>query len=415
MALNVQAGTYTFPTGTGLRDIITGLSFAPKVYIPFYTRSTANATFSSTLSYGMGVGVDRATDQAFRAGGACVDNQSTTLTQTLKSTSGIIIRPHSDASSNYDLSASHNTFKSDGAEVNVTFNTGSVLSIVKWLALGGADLEDAYAAEWSITAGTGNKSFTTCPFQPTMALFITNRVNASGDAGNAGYGVGFGATNGTQQAAVTWTSSTGATSTPYAYTKIYNNRCVCVKGGTQDFEASFVSFNSDGMTINLDTDEFASTRHVFVLFLKGTFQSDIGVQARPTSNTTQDITTTFQPVGGLIAGGYATAVNTETSGGNHIVFGAFDDTINNHGTWAGDSDTINTDTNQYASNSNVYTQATNPSTVAAQAAVSAILSNGFRMNWTTTDANARQYMHVAFGSQAAGPESTARGLIRTYV
>jgi hypothetical protein len=171
---------------------------------------------------------------------------------------------------------------------------------------------------------------------------------------------------------------------------------------------------SDGFTLTHTNGE-GIARVFFGLILKGAYQAAVGSQARTTSGAPvdQDVTSPgFQPSGLLLAGTFATANDTETTQG-HMIIGAADGT-DDQGTWCGDASTINTDCNMYSSSSKVYSQLTNPSTVAAQADAS-FISNGYRLGWTTTDANARRFWHLALASGASSLTPTVASAALTGV
>jgi hypothetical protein len=203
--------------------------------------------------------------------------------------------------------------------------------------------------------------------------------------------------NATQQAvaAVYGDDNSGSANRQESY--INNANVLAIpNGGTPGISilGSFTGFTSDGLTVSLSANGEGVSRFPLVLILKGTFQSHISSQARLTSTTTQDIAAGFLPKATLLAGTFATVNATETTQA-HLTLGAFTSAAN-RGLWTGDAASINTDTNQYTSASNAYSQLTNPSTVAAQAAGS-MLSTGPRLTWSTADANERLFWQLSIG------------------
>jgi hypothetical protein len=214
----------------------------------------------------------------------------------------------------------------------------------------------------------------------------------------------------TERAVVAVYGNDGSGSANQDESYINSSACFAIAegGGPQiDNLADFVSWDADGFTLNYSANNLAS-RVFFGLILQGTFQAAIGTQARKITTTgTQNVTTPgFQPVGVLIAGGFATASATETTQ-SHLVLGAFDGS-RNQGTWNSSAASINTDCNMYASAANCYTQATNPSTVAAQASGS-LAATGYDLDWTTVDANARLFCHLALASAVQASRPMFRG------
>jgi hypothetical protein len=54
MALSFYSGTFTISAGTGTQAV-TGVGFQPKVIIAYWTRATADATFTANQGFGFGV------------------------------------------------------------------------------------------------------------------------------------------------------------------------------------------------------------------------------------------------------------------------------------------------------------------------------------------------------------------------
>jgi hypothetical protein len=404
MALSFYSGTFTITAGTGTQAV-SGVGFQPKVVIAYWTRATANATFTAQESFGMGMAVDRVTDQQANTEFLNIDNVTTTDSAVAKVGTSFI-RNIANVGAGMNVVAAISSFDSDGFTINKTTNDGTNLHIIKYMAIGGSDLEDAYLEEFTSPSGTtGNQAFTGVGFQGNLGLFWGMFGTAAGSESAADYEFHFGAAKSSSERAVValW-GNDGSTGTNQTESYLSDSSCLAIpNGGNLSFNqvADFVSWDSDGFTLNFTTSVGTGIRF-YGLILKGTFQSAIAQQARPTSTGDQDVTTPgFQPTGVILAGTFATATATETVQG-HLALGAGDGT-NSHGVWVGESGGNPTDCNMYVSNANVYTQATNPSTIAAQASL-AMLSTGYRLTWGTADATARLFLHVALSSAAVtGP------------
>jgi hypothetical protein len=405
MALDVATGTFAIGTTTGTLEVNISPAFQPKVVVCWWSRATADATFSASPGFGFGVAVDRATDQSFNVTCFNADNVGTTDSARAKSVSDLIRNIANGAAGN-NVIASISSFDADGFTINRTTNDGTNNNIIHYLCLGGAEITDAFLKECEITTGIGSKPITGIGFQGNLALFFGALLSASGTTSAVRIENFIGASNGTQHHAVNWYSQDGTTAANAAKSYIDSGACVLLHdygiGAGPSIRGSLSSFDSDGFTLNIGTMNEASSRYVFALVLKGNFQSHIGQTARETSTTTQQITSPgFQPKGVMLLGGFATANATETTE-SHLCIGAGTASGAN-GLWIGDAATINTDTNQYSSASNIYTQATNPSTVVAQASLSSLLTTGYELTWGVADANARLFMHIALGNTSSSP------------
>lgn len=395
------SGVFTLQNGTGTQQITDATCAQPKVVLIWWNRSTADATFTATASFGLGVAVDAATDQVSNVESWGLDNQATTDSAYAKNIDGLIYNITNGSAGANDI-ATISSFNSNGFTINISTNDNTNKNIHHYVCLGGSDITNAFLGEFGLTSGTGSQSFTGVGFQGNLALFFGGLFTGAGNQSGSRWYYWMGAANGTQQNSVALWAQDATSSANAAESYINSSNAIAMGslgvGGINSL-TSFTQFDSDGFTVNKSIDAGA-TRQFFALILKGTFRSHIGQQARLTSNTTQDITSPgFQPAGVIIAGAYPTANATETVRA-HMILGAGTSSSNDNGAWFGDESTINTEINQYSSSSNIYTQAVGPSTVIAQAGLNAMLSNGYQLNWTTTDGNARLFWHLAMAGAA---------------
>jgi hypothetical protein len=411
MALSFFSGSFTIASGLGTQAVA-GVGFQPRVVLAYWLRSTADQTFTAHAGIGMGVAVDRGTDQQ-----SCIVCYNTDAVATSDSAqakdTAAFIKNIASVGPGFNVIATIASFDSDGFTINKTTNDGTNLNIIKFVCLGGTDITDAFLLECTSPATAISQAYTGVGFEGNLAMFFGIRSSTSGTTSATGSSLFVGAaTSSSSEMVVAAYANDNEAGAAYAESYVNSAACVAIGGGTSlaiRNLADFTSFDADGFTLNFSAVGIASVRF-FALILKGTFQAAIGMQARTITAATvdQDVTTTpsFQPAGVLLAGTFATANATET-GQAHLVLGAGDGT-NSHGLWYGDAAADTSEVDSYTSGSNVYTQATNPSTVAAQASLS-MISTGYRLNWTTTDANARVFGHVALGSAEQPSRPMFRG------
>jgi hypothetical protein len=415
MSLQTYAGTFTLTAGITTQTVSgivdkDGAAFTPKVVLAWCDRNTAEATFTADYAMSFGAAVDRATDQQGMMVSFADDNVGANDALRGKYTDDFI-KSIANTGPGYNVTARISSFGSGQFVINKTVNDGTNLPIVKYLALGGTDIDDAYLMEIQAPAAASGVTYTGVPFQGNLVVFFGNHFLGSGNqaTGTPLHFIGAATSSSAEAVAACYTRNASAAN----LAKSYSSAAACVAGfGTATdgirILGDFTAWTSDGFTINWSVADGA-VRHVFALILKGSFQTSIGQQARPTTNTTQDITTGFEPLAGLIVGTFATTTATAIVK-NHLSLGAFDQT-RNHGKWWGDEATINTETNMYSSATKCYTDATGPSTVVAQAGVSAVAATQFTLDWTTTDANARLFMHLALGSSEVVEFGTDSGRV----
>jgi hypothetical protein len=405
MALSTATGTFTLRSGNGTQEVNFSSAFQPKVILVWWSRATADVTFVANGGYGFGVAVDRVSDQQMNIAGYNADNVGTTASAYSKRTA-LFMRVMKDDAANTCCDVSITSFDADGGfTITTANNDDTCLAVAHYLALGGSDITNAFLGEFAMTTGTGAQAFTGVGFQGNLGIFFQQLHAGAGNAdGNRYYG-GLGFANATQQAGLAFWGHHGTTA-PNASESYMDASNAILSGnigtGGIFMRASLTTFDADGFTINRAAS-MGVTRQFFGLIIQGNFQSHIATQARKITTTgTVDYTTGFQPGAVLLAGAFPTADATETIQ-SHWSIGAGTSSSDDHGIWVGDASTINTDTNNYSDAGNIYTQATNPSTIAAQANLDSMQATAYRLNWSTVDANARLFMHLALASNSTTP------------
>lgn len=411
--LMFATGTFTSATGNGAQAITDATCAQPKVVIAWWNRATADATFTAHEGFGFGVAVDAGTDQQAHQEFYNTDAVNTTDSAEQKSSVAFIVNQKSVTPSSA-YTAVITSFNSDGFTITYSGNDDTNHNIIHYVCLGGSDITNAYLGEFTGPSATGDAAFTGVGFQGNLGLFFGMRSTVLGADNRADYEFWVGAAKSATERAVVATYGDDGNATPLNKSESYLNSAAVLavpSGGGLAIAnlADFKTWDADGFTFTYSALGGVNAVVFNGLILKGTFRSAIATQARNTGNGTQDVTSPgFPPEGLMLFGGFPTASATETVQG-HLVIGAGEATgsVSDNGTWVSDSaQATTTDVNMYSSASKIYTQATNPNTVAAQADLNAWLSNGYQLNWTTTDANARLFFHLALAGasrQASSP------------
>jgi hypothetical protein len=415
MALEIATGSFQLRSGTGAQTVNISPTLTDiKVILFWWTRATADATFTADMAGGFGAAVyTGGTPQMAAISWWNDDGVATTDTAIRKGVDHAMFNV-ANGTFGYNNSFTVTTFGTSSFAINVTLNDDTNLPIVHYTCLGGSDLTNAYLGEFlgPTTGTTGNFGFTGVGFRGDLGLFFGMNAGGAGSQTATDYSFWLGAAHGaSEQAVVSMWGDDGTTSANRAESYISGSKCHAMGNASNvriEATAEFVSFDSNGFTKNY-TLVTTGSRRFFGLILKGTFQAHVGTQARKITTTgTQDIVTGFEPVGLFLAGVFPTAVDTETVEA-HLTLGAATSASDAHGTWNGDAATINTDTNMYSSADLCYVQATNPSTIAAAADLDSMQATGPRLNWTTVDANARLFWHLALGSAVQSSRPMFRG------
>lgn len=406
MPLDFATGVFAaITTGGPTQAVVIAPAFQPKVVILFGTRQTADG-FSAEEGGCFGAAVDKATDEEVAITWASDDALAASDTARGSSTTKMF-RMFTEGSPTLDAEADISSFNTDGFTVSWSDLPATAIK-VRYVCLGGADIDNVDITQFTGPAAlaTGNKAYTGVGFTPKFLLLLGTSQLAVADAVHSVGMIGAAAST-TSRGVLMWrvvdasaTANRGAS---------YINSALCLAqpqntGGAipvTDQEADFVSFDADGFTLN-HTKATSGSFLFWAISLGGTFQVHVGQQARPTALGTQDVTTPgFEPVGLMLLGTLATADATITTQ-MHVCIGAGEitGTVSEGSIWTSSILAATSDANMRTLDTKIYNQNTNPTTAAAEADLNLWLSNGYRLDWTTVDANARLFYHIALGSAA---------------
>lgn len=374
MAVQIQVGSFAPRVGAGSQSI-TGIGFQPTGVIFF---GPTEAGISQNLRWMVG-GIDGSNQFARYTYCPAGDNTSTYGfgNSTAKC---IYLR---DASPSTILDAAYTSLDADGFTVNWAVTNNNY--VVSYIAFGG----DVTVHVGSFTTGTstGNQAITGVGFQPTSVIFAPYWWEE----------IGFG--DGSNNFA--W----GGAQFPFSaaasrQTTTYSLMATQIAGPV--LEADIDSLDADGFTINKATASNNIT--VFYIALGGCL-AKTGTLTQPTSNGSQLVSGLgLQPVG-LIFGSFGKASSA----------GMQNDTTCELGAFATNDKTVSIIAQNGANPSNTFTSRANSSILSRRASdgaqlsgavVSALGADDFTLNWTVTDATARQIGYLALGE--APPPSAVR-------
>jgi hypothetical protein len=273
----------------------------------------------------------------------------------------------------------------------------------------------------SFSTGTGAVSSTVAVtgvgFQPVFVLFWwSGRTDTADAAGSASHVSGFGAMSSTERICVV-SHSTDAGASAESDAGQRADACIASMSaaGAVDGLLDFSSFDADGFTLIVDDVMPASLRIHYMAFSSDITNIDMGTFIESTTATTQDVTAPgFQPDAAFFIFISNTTADPPTTGtdSRRCIGVAAGATPANY-VWAGGSDdaAATMQTMSYCrageciAGFDAGATATN-----MRAAVSAWLSNGFRLTWSEVTGNGtRRVLYVALrgGSWFAGDMTTA--------
>jgi len=392
--IEVAQDWFSWPTSTGsYNNLISGLSFAPKVIIFHYNESGVSGTVASGSSFGFGMATAspsyqmtifvRASDGG--AGNSDSSQRNDSIVHTIVSNSTTIAR------------GSISSWNSDGVTIQVHSASNSVIARIGWLALGGSDLTNASIVQYTSPTEPGIQPLTGAGFAPTAAIIATlgsdTAVNSTRD--NLDSWPGIGIATPTAQAASGYLSKHAAG----GHRRSQSNSHVIYLPDEGDIRwaASVQSFDSDGITLYWSSVQ-TTAMFFWVLYLKG---PSFGVVdfLQPTSTGDQAYSlTSFQPKAGLFITHCDIAATGQRTHGFLNVGTAVSPTARAlHMTALSNSGS----TIRYHRNDSVIACTAVPSggttSEVARADFVSWNSDGFTLYWSPVDSTQRQMLAILFG------------------
>jgi hypothetical protein len=286
---------------------------------------------------------------------------------------------------------------------NVTINWTTQIGLtgyVNFIAIGGSEVS-AKVVNWQAPTVTGNASVTTIGFTPDVvihgysgsAVVTTPPFNQT----SAHFGWGAMTANGNQWANMVRTIDAAGTTETNRGQQTDSAIYMFGTGVSILKEASFVSMNPDGFTVNFTTTDAAASQ-IFSLALRGV-SAKVGNFNKATAVGAQTVgDVEFQPDVVLLTS-FQDIARAAPVAHSRFGIGASDGTT--------EASTSFSDTNALAGVSSVDQMAkidkvfikndNNTQTVNAEADLTAFTNTGFTLDWTTNDAVATQMLYLALG------------------
>jgi len=294
MALSVFKGTLTSPASTGSQGY-TGVGFQPEALIFFFTRQTSTG-YSTGMATAFGFAAGTSNQQACVSTSSS-DNVSPTVAyrnQRIGHTFSVV----DPSTAGTDVSAQLTSFDTDG--FTLTYPSANHQYLIHYIALGGADLTNAYVGVAQTKTSTGTQAYTGVGFQPDCIL--TGSISTSSDP-TTNFILGGGrlclgaATLGGAGALYIGEDDAIATSDVVSYQRSGRAFVQGNPSSSPSIEANLSTFDSDGFTFDFVTQASGSAIYFFYLALKGG-RYNVLTDTQKTSTGTQAKTGAgFTPVG----------------------------------------------------------------------------------------------------------------------
>lgn len=399
MAYSFAKGSFAKKTdGTGLQAV-TGAGFTPKALILFATYQSAEgfgAHYVASIGFCNGT-VNRCQACAYE------DNVVTSNTWNRRSNTKVIVLLNENTGA-LRAQADIDSLDSDGFTLDWTTND-AVAVIIHYVALGGDDLTNVNIGTFQIGTDTGNLAVTGVGFQPDFVMFMGSQ-GTNIDISDAGGGIQVGFAISTSKRGAFSHDSVDAVNPSDTNRWQMTNRCIIklrgnFGGGQQSGIADFVSFDSDGFTINRLTG-WGFDGAIWYMALAGG-EYDVGSLTQPTSTGNQTTTLAIRPRGVLLMSVQAVA-SASLAANNKLSFGGGSSGTSRGCIAAGDDAAVSPTQADMDTETDRIIVMNSQQVVDADADLDSLGAGSFTLNWTTADATEREVIFVAFGEplQPAG-------------
>ncbi|HEU5130445.1 MAG TPA: hypothetical protein VFT26_00035, partial [Pyrinomonadaceae bacterium] len=236
--LLAKAGSFSASGSTGNQSV-TGIGFQPKVVLFRYNMMSGDGSSADSV-IGFGVGVSSSDRRV--AGDYSNYNLSTSSHNAWNQSSYCIYTPGGSSRADFV------SMDSDGFTINWA---GSSQMVVQYLALGGDAITHVKTGSAAAKTTTGNQSYTGLGFQPTALLVWAGKFSTTPlDQSTNGNGLFGFATSSSSRGMVAWRNLHN--SNPQVAKRRQSTQRI-LSSTTTFTEADFVSFDSDGFTLNYPT------------------------------------------------------------------------------------------------------------------------------------------------------------------
>jgi len=398
MAFLTEKGSFTKRTTVGTDVISHSLGEAPKILILWTTAQTATG-FDSNYILSIGFS-DGTRDKAIGVVSEDAQSMSDTTTNRRDVRCVNILTPNGGLEAQAVISTTSTTTFTVDWLVN-----GGGADIIHYQLFAGSDITDFEVGDFNANTTTGNQSIphVNSPTDGYDIYMFVSSIVPIGSVTKNGLGMGVGFATGAANEAALHVNSEHNRGTSDTWRIQREDRCITFLApttGVVNGQAEFVSKATTNFTINWT---IAPSDDFFVIWMgiKGG-QHHVNNFTEPTGTGTQDITDAgFQTKGYMLASRCKGATTTSDSE-NKISFGGTDGTVEGVVSTR-DKDAVGTteaDTNE--STADVFRIiADTGDTIIDEANHSALLSTGFRINWSNIG-SAAQVFYWTFGDTTTG-------------
>lgn len=410
MALSKNVGSFVAPNSTASPvNISLGSGFDPKIALFWVTpKSTADG---SNTSAGIAFGYALVTGEKGSVSVLSAHSAATSSTYIIQRNDYAIARA---TSGGIAFRANVSAWNSDSIDITIT-TADANQRIVNYLILGGSDIEQVAGFTIQCPAAAGNQDHSLA-WQPDAFIAFCGSLNASNQtiqsAENGHIGFGWGLSSSVQGFVGNFNGHGQAVQVAKRRQRT-DTLLEWFDGSATLARATYQGpLAGGGFRLNW-SDVHANRPYAFGFAIKGPrFAQAVTTQKTSTGN--DDVTgASFDPEAALEMSDCNVADSAIVANARFSFGGVAGAALNQGVIWAGDSDAFDTTRARCDLDRTriVQMMTEDTPTTQAEASVSAWLTGGYRRNWTTADATARQILSLLIGPAAAAVagSSTAAG------
>lgn len=407
--LCVLQGSFVTPSSTG-NYIVENLACQPKLVIFSYTRSPDNATLGGTNDNGFGAAVSSQSQFTIYA----IDASSSTANLARHSNAHVI--SSSLATGVGAVVAALTSINSDGFTLNFTSVSSSYPQIVRWMVLGGSDVEGASIVRYQYE-GSSPQTLSGAGFAPDAVLFATVGLTSTPPASSSNatyvYALGMAARVQGAQGAFgvnsNYTSAVRSRVQTQSVTDPDYRRALLAPADSSIAASAYVSaWGSDGVTLTWDVAP-PGQWHFWAIYIKGP-QFHMETFLNPSSTGSTQVTgSSFVPAAAIV-GTYCSQAGSSVASSAYMAVGWAISASNQGFRFSG---RLTGSTGSGAAKYNTHVigcySVSSGGSVSEQVrgAFSQWVSgsgngNGMEINWTITSTTQRQYIGLFIGPAPQG-------------
>lgn len=416
MGLNVEVGTKLSPGSTGVQNYSLTAGFGtPKALIVWASNQAATGTQTAAGMFGLGFATDRGGTPSSVYQSYLLDPSNTASRDVGASGTDVLLKMFLTLdSATADWIVTFDSFASEQWSINWTDLPTTGSTFLHYIVLGGSDITDALAGQFSYVSTPQDVTVAAGFGQPDLLAFFAAGTNGVGDSAGSttrDFAVNLGwAVSDTERAALMMADNDAATTmAASSWAKARASVVLAADAVTaySEMELSGVAdWPTDGFEVNLPDPAGIGAVYNF-LALKGTFQKKI-LESRTTATATgdQDHDVGFAPKLAINWGHVMPSAQTIQRAAQNA-----DATMFWHGATDGTNQAVagvSQDDGKTTSFGRSYAQtaqtlhAAGATAAATRAQASGSFSgNNVRLNYGTVDATARQFHLLALGDAAS--------------